>query len=131
MIQYIGKPMVLANGTTVPLTPAVRAGALVFVSGQLGLDSKGALVAEDIGAQTRQAVERIRGILAEAGLGLDAIVKTSVWITDKADFQAFNAVYRECFPNHPPARSTVVSDLLIPGAKVEIEATAYAGVQAS
>ncbi len=128
MIQYIGKPMVLANGTTVPLTPAVRAGAFVFVSGQLGLDDKGALVAEDIATQTRQAVERIRGILAEAGVGLDAIVKVSVWITDKADFAAFNNVYRECFPNHPPARSTVVSDLLIPGAKVEIEATAYAGI---
>lgn len=125
MIQHIGKPMVLANGSIVPLTPAVRAGDFVFVSGQLGLDSKGALVAEDIGAQTRQAVERIRGILAEAGVGLGAIVKASVWITDKADFPAFNAVYRECFPNNPPARSTVVSDLLIPGAKVEIEATAY------
>ncbi len=126
MIQYIGKPMVLANGTVVPLTPAVRAGNLVFVSGQLGLDSKGALVADDIGAQTRQAVERIRVILAEAGLGLDAIVKVSVWITDKADFAAFNNSYRELFPNNPPARSTVVSELLIPGARVEIEATAYA-----
>lgn len=127
MIQYIGKPMVLANGTTVPLTPAVRAGDLVFVSGQLGLDDKGALVGEDVVSQTRQAFERIRAILAEAGLGLDAIVKMSVWITDKADFAAFNNTYREYFPNHPPARSTVVSDLLIPGAKVEIEATAYAG----
>lgn len=125
MIEYIGKPMVLANGSTVPLTPAVRAGNLVFVSGQLGLDGKGALVAEDITAQTRQAIERIRAILAEAGLGLDSIVKVSVWITDKSDFAAFNNCYREFFPNHPPARSTVVSDLLIPGARVEIEATAY------
>lgn len=120
--------MVLANGTTVPLTPAVRAGAFVFVSGQLGLDDKGALVADDIAAQTRQAVERIRAILGQTGLGLDSIVKVSVWITDKADFPAFNSTYREYFPNNPPARSTVVSDLLIPGAKVEIEATAYAGV---
>ncbi|MGH8506952.1 MAG: RidA family protein [Stenotrophobium sp.] len=128
MIQYLGKPMILANGTTVPLTPAVRAGGLVFVSGQLGLDDKGALVAGDIAAQTRQAIERIRAILAQAGIGLDSIVKISVWITDKADFQAFNNTYRECFPNNPPARSTVVSDLLIPGAKIEIEATAYAGI---
>jgi 2-iminobutanoate/2-iminopropanoate deaminase len=127
VIQHIGKPMVLANGMTVPLTPAVRAGDLVFVSGQLGLDDKGALVAEDITAQTRQAIERIRAILSEAGVGLDAIAKVSVWITDKADFPAFNNVYREYFPNHPPARSTVVSDLLIPGAKVEIDAVAYAG----
>lgn len=128
MIQYIGKSMILANGTTVPLTPAVRAGDFVFVSGQLGLDDKGALVGEDIAAQTRQAIERIRAILGQAELGLDAIVKISVWITDKADFPAFNNVYREYFPNNPPARSTVVSDLLIPGAKVEIDATAYAGI---
>ncbi|WP_206362862.1 RidA family protein [Stenotrophobium rhamnosiphilum] len=127
MIQYIGKPMVLANGSTVPLTPAVRAGDFVFASGQLGLDDKGVLVADDITAQTRQAIERIRTILGQAGVGLDAIVKVSVWITDKADFAAFNNTYREYFPNNPPARSTVVSDLLIPGAKVEIEATAYAG----
>ena len=127
MIQYIGKPMVLAIGSTVPLTPAVRAGDFIFVSGQLGLDDKGALVAEDITAQTLQAVERIRAILKQANVGLDAIVKVSVWITDKADFAAFNNPYRECFPNHPPARSTVVSELLIPGAKVEIDAIAYAG----
>lgn len=128
MIQYIGKPMVLANGSTVPLTPAVRAGDFVFVSGQLGLDDKGALVAEDITAQTRQAVERIRAILKQASVSLDAVVKVSVWITDKADFAAFNNTYRECFPNNPPARSTVVSELLIPGAKVEIDAIAYAGI---
>lgn len=127
-MQFIGKPMVLANGSTVPLTPAVRAGAFVFVSGQLGLDDKGALVADDITAQTRQAIERIRAILAQAGVGLDAIVKVSVWITDKTDFPAFNNTYREYFPNNPPARSTVVSDLLIPEARVEIEATAYAGI---
>jgi 2-iminobutanoate/2-iminopropanoate deaminase len=128
VMQFIGKPMVLANGSTVPLTPAVRAGAFVFVSGQLGLDDKGALVADDITAQTRQAIERIRAILAQAGVGLDAIVKVSVWITDKTDFPAFNNTYREYFPNNPPARSTVVSDLLIPEARVEIEATAYAGI---
>jgi 2-iminobutanoate/2-iminopropanoate deaminase len=131
VIEYIGQPMVLANGTTVPLTPAVRAGDLIFVSGQLGLDDKGAPVAEDIAAQTRQAIERIRAILKQAGVGLNAVVKVSVWITDKTDFQAFNNTYRECFPNHPPARSTVVSDLLIPGAKVEIEATAYVGAGAA
>ena len=127
MIQPIGQPMVLANGATVPLTPAIRAGQFVFVSGQLGLDDKGAVVAPDVAAQAKQAMERIRAILAQAGCGLDAVVKVSVWLTDKADFPAFNAAYREFFPNRPPARSTVVSDLLIPGAKVEIDAIAFAG----
>jgi 2-iminobutanoate/2-iminopropanoate deaminase len=127
VIQYIGKPMVLANGATVPLTPAVRAGDFIFVSGQLGLDDKGVLVAEDITAQTRQAIERISAILKQADVSLDAVVKVSVWITDKTDFPAFNNIYREYFQNNPPARSTVVSELLIPGAKVEIDAVAYVG----
>ncbi len=127
MIQSIGQPIVLASGMTVPLTPAIRAGDFVFVSGQLGIDDKGAVVADDVAAQARQAIERIRSILAEAGVDLKSIVKISVWLTDKADFPAFNEAYREFFPDRPPARSTVVSDLLIPGAKVEIDAIAFAG----
>ncbi len=119
--------MVLANGTTVPLTPAIRAGDFIFVSGQLGIDDKGAVVADDVAAQAHQAMARIRSILAEAGVDLNSIVKVSVWLTDKADFPAFNAAYREHFPDRSPARSTVVSDLLIPGAKVEIDAIAFAG----
>ncbi|HEY1076141.1 MAG TPA: RidA family protein [Fontimonas sp.] len=127
MIQSIGQPVVLANGATIPLTPAIRAGDFVFVSGQLGLDEQRAVVSEDIGAQARQAIANIRAVLQLAGSDLGAIVKVSVWITDKADFAAFNAAYREFFPDRPPARSTVVSDLLIPGAKVEIDAIAYVG----
>jgi len=127
LIQSIGQPIVLASGMTVPLTPAIRAGDFVFVSGQLGIDDKGAVVADDVAAQARQAIERIRSILAEAGVDLKSIVKISVWLTDKADFPAFNEAYREFFPDRPPARSTVVSDLLIPGAKVEIDAIAFAG----
>lgn len=127
MIQSIGQPMVLANGTTVPLTPAIRAGDFVFVSGQLGIDDKGVVVADDVAAQARQAMEHIRAILAQANVDLTRIVKVSVWLTDKADFPAFNAAYREFFPDRPPARSTVVSDLLIPGAKVEIDAVVYVG----
>ncbi len=119
--------MVLANGTTVPLTPAIRAGDFVFVSGQLGIDDKGVVVADDVAAQARQAMEHIRAILAQANVDLTRIVKVSVWLTDKADFPAFNAAYREFFPDRPPARSTVVSDLLIPGAKVEIDAVVYVG----
>lgn len=127
MIDVIGKPMVLANGTTVPLSPAIRAGGFIFVSGQLGLDERGALVGEDIASQTRQAMARISAILEQAGTGLGAVVKVSVWLTDKADFPAFNAIYGEYFSHRPPARSTVVSELLIPGARVEIDAIAFAG----
>jgi 2-iminobutanoate/2-iminopropanoate deaminase len=127
MIEAIGKPRALANGLVIPLTPAIRAGDFLFVSGQLGLDDCGAVVAADIGAQTRQAIARIRAVLQLAGCDLDAVVKVNVWITDPSDFTDFNAAYRDCFPQRPPARSTVVSGLLIAGAKVEIDAIAYVG----
>lgn len=123
-ITAIGKPLVLPNGLTVPLSPAIRADHLVFVSGQLGLDADGVLVGADIAAQTHQAIARLRSILQQAGADLDRIVKTQVWLTDKSDFAAFNAIYSSYFPSRPPARSTVVSDLLIPGARVEIDAIA-------
>ena len=127
MIQAIGKPCTLANGLTIPLTPAIRAGDFVFVSGQLGIDDAGVVVADDVASQARKAMERIRDVLAQADVQLSSVVKVSVWLTDKADFAAFNAAYREFFPDRPPARSTVVSDLLIAGARVEIDAIAYAG----
>src|SRR3546814_18864925 len=117
MIHAIGKPPILASGISVPLTPAIRAGDFIFVSGQLGIDDRGTIIADDIGAQVHQAMRNIRAILDQAGLGLSTLVKVSVWLTDKADFAAFNTVYREYFPDRPPARSTVVSDLLIAGAK--------------
>src|SRR3546814_5572054 len=82
----------------------------LFRSGQLGIDDRGTIIADDIGAQVHQAMRNIRAILDQAGLGLSTLVKVSVWLTDKADFAAFNTVYREYFPDRPPARSTVVSD---------------------
>lgn len=123
-IEIFGTSPVLANGAVIPLSPAVRAGDLLFVSGQLGLNDAGALVADDVASQLRQCVARLAGILALAGADLSQVVKTTVWLTDKADFAAFNSAYRELFPSQPPARSTVVSELLIPGARVEIEAIA-------
>lgn len=124
--EIIGQPLRLASGEVLPLSSAVKAGQLVFVSGQLGIDDQGRLVAADVAGQLHQCVERIRRILANAGIGLDAVVKATVWLSDAADFPAFNAAYRECFPERPPARSTVVSGLLIPGARVEIEVVATA-----
>ena len=91
------------------------------------MDDEGVVVSDDIAAQTRHAMERIRAVLALGSADLSAVVKVSVWVTDKADFPAFNAAYREFFPERPPARATVVSALMIPGAKVEIDAIAYVG----
>lgn len=123
-IERLGGSPVLASGETVPLSGAVRAGDFLFVSGQLGLDDQGKLVGADIIAQTRQVILRIRNLLKLAGADLDAVVKTTVWLTEPSDFPAFNQVYRDFFGGTPPARSTVVSALLIPGARVEVEAIA-------
>lgn len=123
-IEVIGQSPTLANGMTIPLSPAIRAGNLVFVSGQLGLDSSRALAGPGIEAQTHQVMANLRAVLQQAGADLDRVVKANVWLTDKADFAAFNTIYREYFAQRPPARSTVVSELLIPGAKLEIDVIA-------
>lgn len=126
MLEHIGQPPVLASGLRIPLTPAVRAGDLVFLSGQLGLDAAGVLMPGGVAAETRQCFVRIRALLAEIGCGLDAVVKSTVFLARAEDFPAFNAAYAAEFPGKPPARSTVLCGLLVPGASVEIEVIAYA-----
>jgi reactive intermediate/imine deaminase len=107
----------------VPLSPAVRAGDFVFVSGQVPVRD-GKVVAGGIAAETRAVLENVRACLALAGAGLEDVVKTTVWLRDRDDFAAFNAVYAAFFPHEPPARSTAESRLMIDIA-VEIEAIAY------
>lgn len=124
MKKQIGGDVVLAGGQKIPLSKAIYANGFIFLSGQLGFDTTGAIIAGGIEAQTRQALENIKVLLAQAEATLDDIVKVTVWLTDSADFSAFNQVYADFFPDMPPARSTVVSALLIPGALVEIEAIA-------
>jgi 2-iminobutanoate/2-iminopropanoate deaminase len=107
----------------VPLSPAVRAGDFVFVSGQVPVVD-GKVVAGGIAAETRAVLENVRAALALAGAGMEDVVKTTVWLRDRDDFPAFNAAYAEFFPHEPPARSTAESRLMIDIA-VEIEAIAY------
>jgi 2-iminobutanoate/2-iminopropanoate deaminase len=121
----IGGRYTLGDGSVLPLSKAVRAGDFVFLSGQLGLDEQGKL-AEGIEAQTRHCLRHIRTLLEAAGTGPQAVVKATVWLTELADFPAFNRIYAEAFPEQPPARSTVCSALVLPGARVEIEVVAYA-----
>ena len=124
-IEAIGGPVTLPDGTPVPLSKAARAGDFVFLSGQLGFGSDGRVVVGGIEAQTRQCLDNIRHILASAGSDLKDVVRATIWLTDAADFPAFNRIYAEYFPSPPPARSTVCSALMLPDAKVEIEVTAY------
>ena len=108
----------------VPLSPAVRAGDFVYVSGQVPVGSDGIVVKGGITEQTEQVLANVKAALALAGCTLDDVVKTTVWLEDARDFGAFNAVYARHFPKNPPARTTVESRLMI-DIKIEVEAVAY------
>ena len=121
--QVIGGPLVI-GGRRLTLSKAVRAGDFVFVTGQVPFEDGQPMTTGGIEEQTRTALEQVREILGEAGCGLADVVKAMVWLRDRADFPGFNAVYGEYFPDEPPARSAVVSELLV-DVRVEIEVVAY------
>jgi 2-iminobutanoate/2-iminopropanoate deaminase len=105
-----------------PYSAAVESGDLVFVSGQIPLDSgTGKLVEGDIAAQTRQSLENLKTILGAAGLGFAHVVKTTIFLTSMGDFAAVNEVYKSYVGEPYPARSTIAVAALPMGAKVEIE----------
>ena len=110
-----------------PYSQAIKAGGLVFVSGQVAL-VPGATepVSSDVGEQTEQVFANLRAILEAAGSGLDRVVKTTVYLSDLDDFQAMNDVYRTHVGEVPPARATVEVSALPSGALVEIDAIALA-----
>ena len=108
----------------VPLSPAVRAGDFVFVSGQTPVDDDGNVVSGGIAAETDQVLKNVAAALELAGCSMADVVKTTVWLRDRGDFVAFNEVYGKHFPSEPPARTTAESRLMIDIA-VEIEAVAY------
>jgi 2-iminobutanoate/2-iminopropanoate deaminase len=108
-----------------PYSQAIRISDLIFVAGQTPIDpAVGQLVDGDIGVQTRRVLQNITAILEAAGTSLSKAVKTTVFLTDMANFKAMNEVYAEFFPQHPPARSTVAVAGLPLGAQVEIECIA-------
>ena len=120
----LGQSPVASDRLARPLSPAVRAGDFVFVSGTVPTDDQGQVVSGGIEAQTRQVFKRLEEALALAGCTLQDVAKVNVWLDDPRDFGSFNRVYMECFGDHRPARSTVESRLMI-DAKVEIDVTAY------
>ncbi len=108
-----------------PYAPAVVAGNLIFLSGQIPLEpDRGKLVEGSIEDETRQVLKNLAAVLAAEGLGLTAIVKTTVYLTDLADFPRVNQAYAEFFTEPFPARATVQVAALPRGARVEIEAMA-------
>ncbi|MCR9235753.1 MAG: RidA family protein [Alphaproteobacteria bacterium] len=108
----------------VPLSPAVRAGDFVFISGQVPFGPDGIVVTGGISEQTEQVLENVKAALALAGCEPRDVVKTTVWLEDARDFGAFNAAYARFFPTDPPARTTVESRLMV-DIKIEVEAVAY------
>jgi enamine deaminase RidA (YjgF/YER057c/UK114 family) len=106
--QAIGGQFTGSGGAKLPFSRAMRAGDLVFVSGQMATDGGGRIIEGGV----------------EAGCTLSDVVKCTCWIDDARDFARFNATYAEFFPTDPPARSTTVCQLVLDG-KLEIEAIAY------
>jgi 2-iminobutanoate/2-iminopropanoate deaminase len=110
-----------------PYSQAIKAGGLLFVSGQVALQPGASEpVSDAIGEQTDQVFANLRAILEAAGSSLDRIVKTTVYLTDLGDFQAMNEVYKQYVGELPPARATIEVSKLPAGSLVEIEAIALA-----
>ena len=108
-----------------PYSQAVRAGSLVFASGQIPINpATGEFVAGGIAEQTEQVLRNLTAVFEAAGLGLDHIVKTTVFLVDMDDFTDMNEVYGRFFGQQPPARATVQAARLPRDARVEIEAIA-------
>lgn len=119
------KEIITASGAPAAIGPyshAVRSGLLLFTSGQIALvPESGKLVSDDFEQQSRQVMENLRAVLQSAGLSFHNVIKSTIFITDLANFPIINKIYGESFESEPPARSCVQVAALPAGAKVEIE----------
>ena len=111
----------------VPLSQAIKAGAWVFASGQLGNDPRTKrLAAGGIGPETRQVLENLKAVLEAAGSSLDKVVKVTIYMVDLGELMSMNEIFGQYFPVDPPARTTFQCSRLVNDARVEIEAIAMA-----
>jgi 2-iminobutanoate/2-iminopropanoate deaminase len=123
MLQAISTPA--APQAIGPYSQAVRAGSFLFVSGQIAIDpATGQVVAGDVAAQTRRVMQNIGEILKAAGSSFDQVVRTTVYLTDLAEFPAMNEAYAAFFPPPAPTRSTVQVARLPRDVKLEIDVIA-------
>jgi 2-iminobutanoate/2-iminopropanoate deaminase len=104
-----------------PYSPAIKAGDLLFISGQIPLDSAGALVGGDIAAQTEQVMKNLAALLKAGGAGFEHVVRTTVFLADMNEFAGMNEVYGRYVVDPPPARATVQVARLPRDVKVEID----------
>lgn len=111
------------GGQHLPFARAAGAEGWLFVSGQVAMEN-GEVIDGGIVRQAHQAIRNLLAILKEAGYGPEHVVRCGVWLDDPRDFQPFNKVFREYFGDNPPARSCVVSSMVV-DCKVEIDCVAY------
>ena len=111
----------------VPLSQGIRMGDWIFASGQLGTSpTTGRLVEGGIVPETRQVCENLKAVLEAGGSSLDRVAKVTIYLADLGELMAMNQVFSEYFPQDPPARTTFQAAGLVGGARVEIEAIAFA-----
>jgi 2-iminobutanoate/2-iminopropanoate deaminase len=113
-----------------PYSPIRQAGQTFYISGQVGINASTGVAVPDVAAQTERALLNLETVLQSAGLGLDDVIKTTIFMADMGDFEAMNAIYEQRFSTPRPARSTVAAKELprLGGNTpllVEIEAVAY------
>ena len=109
-----------------PYSQAIRANGFVFVSGQIPINPENGEIASGFPEQARQSLENVKQILIASGTGLDKVVAVDVFITDIAQFAAFNKIYEEYFSDHKPARAVVEVRGLPRGVMVEVKCIAVA-----
>ena len=111
-----------------PYSQAIRSGDLLFISGQIPIDPEnGELIKGDAGEQAERVLKNLQAILEAAGMGLEHVVKTTLYLKSLGNFEKVNSIYKRYFPNNPPARSTIEVSGLPKNAEIEIEAIAYFG----
>ena len=120
-VRYIAP---VGAAATLPFSPAVRVGHILYLSGQLGTDSTGRLVAGGIEAETKQTLTNIKALLEANGSSMDRVVKCLVMLADIGEWGRMNSVYVTFFPTHKPARSAFGATGLALGARAEIECIA-------
>ena len=121
--EIIGDPIII-HGRQLSLSRAVRAGDLIFLTGQIPMQNGVPMTDSNIEDQTRACLDAIGDTLRSANCDYSDVVKSMVWLKSREDFPGFNTVYGEYFPEGPPARSALVSDFLV-DIRVEIECIAY------
>lgn len=114
-------------GMTLPFSESVRAGDMLYLSGEVGIDASGKLVAGGIKAEAKQVMDNIGADLARQGSSFDRVVQCTVALADMADWPAFNEVYRGYFKERFPARMAFAASALALGARVEVQCNALAG----